>query len=461
MKKNIILIMTDDQTLNTIHCKGNSDVITPNLDKLCEGGTYFSNYHIQGGTSGAICMPSRATTHTSQSMFKLKAAGDSIPSEHNLLGESLRFEGYQTFFTGKWHNGVEGFKRSFSSGDNIFFGGMWDHYNVPMNAFDPSGEYDNKVKMVVNFFESSEVTEMRATKFNPGVHSTDVVTKSAINFLDNLEEDKPFFLNVAYLAPHDPRIVPQKYLDMYGDVDLTSNFAGSHNFDFGQQVERDEIIAPKPLSKEWCQKELKSYYAMITHLDHEIGNIISKLKELELYDDAILVFTSDNGLTLGAHGLMGKQNLYEESIRVPLIIKYPGCTLQENSQFILAQDIFPTLLELIGSANSPCGDGISFANILNNKSCVCRDQIYLAFTDLIRGVKTDRYKLIKYRPESGVEINQLFDLKLDSQEELNLYENNQYQMIKQKMEDKLQELRQQYEPASNNNSFSTKYWSKL
>lgn len=461
MKPNIILIMTDDQTLNTINSCGNEQIITPNLNRLCESGMTFTNCHIAGGTSGAICMPSRAVTHTSKNLFALKDAGNEIPCNHPLLGEELQSNGYHTFFTGKWHNGVEGFKRSFSSGDNIFFGGMWDHYNVPMNKFDPSGKYDNYVNTVVNFFNSNTTVEMRGNKFNPGVHSTNVVTNSAIDFLNEYSEEKPFFMNIAYLAPHDPRVVPQRYLDMYSDVNikLPENYLEKHPFLFGQQHERDEKIAPHPLDKEWCKSELKSYYGMITHLDDEIGKILKQVKKMGIEEDTLIIFTADNGLSMGARGLMGKQNLYDEAIRMPLIISGPKIEAGTKcSNLVLLQDIFPTIFEFCNLPSTQL-DGISFAKALMGEEYNERDELYLAFTHYIRGVKTTDFKLIKYRPENGVEINQLFDLKNDSLELNNLYNDKSFKDVKNRLELRLLELKDVYERYDN--VFTEQYWSKV
>lgn len=461
MKKNIILIMTDDQTVNTINSLGNEQIITPNLDKLVSRGMVFNNCHISGGTSGAICMPSRAITHTSKNMFSLTNAGQIITDESPLLGETLKNNGYQTFFTGKWHNGTSGFNRSFTNGDNIFFGGMWDHYNVPMNSYDPSGTYDNYVNHVVNFFNSSDVLKMQANKFNPGIHSTDVVTKSAIAFINSRDNQKPFFLNVAYLAPHDPRVVPEQYLDMYKDTDieLQPNFSSTHPFLFGQESERDEMLAPKPLDQSWVKAELKSYYAMITHLDAEIGKLLDKVEESNLLEETLVIFTSDNGLSLGAHGLIGKQSLYDEAIRVPFIIAGPGIngnTRCEN--FILLQDIFPTIIEYLGLDKVET-DGVSFAKALKGESYEKRNSLYLGFTDLIRGIKTREYKYIKYRPNPGEEINQLFDLRVDRLEQNNVYDNEAYTEIKNDMEALLLKQANEYECYDNN--FSESFWNKI
>ena len=122
-KPNIVFIVTDDQRFNTIHALGNEEIITPNMDWLVQNGTSFMQAHIPGGTSGAVCMPSRAMIHTGRTLFSLDGEGQTIPKEHKTLGETLRKNGYFAYGTGKWHNGPPAFTRSFDMGNEIFFGG--------------------------------------------------------------------------------------------------------------------------------------------------------------------------------------------------------------------------------------------------------------------------------------------------------------------------------------------------
>lgn len=136
-KPNILFILTDDQRYNTIHALGNDEILTPNIDRLVSQGMSFTNAHIPSGTSGAICMPSRAMLNTGRSLFRIDGIGENIPVEHKTMGETFREYGYDCYGTGKWHNGPPAFTRSFCNSDNIFFGGMWDHWNVPVNRYDP------------------------------------------------------------------------------------------------------------------------------------------------------------------------------------------------------------------------------------------------------------------------------------------------------------------------------------
>ncbi len=461
MKPNIVVLMTDDQTFDTIHLLGNEHIITPNLDSLVLDGTSFSNCHIPSGTCGAVCMPSRAMFNTGQQHFHLENSGQSIRDDQPLIGETLKNNGYETFFTGKWHNGVDGFNRSFTSGDNIFFGGMWDHYNVPTNHYDPSGEYDNKVDFVVNFFQSGDVLTMRCNKYNPGKHSTDVVSDSAIEFLSNYQDERPFYLNAAFLAPHDPRVVPQKYLDLYEDVDISlpDNIMDKHPFYFGWERERDEQIAPDILTDEYLIKETKSYYAMITHIDDQVGRIVSKLKERGLYEETIIIFTSDNGLSMGSHGLMGKQNMYDKSIRVPLIVTGPG-VVKNNvvDDYLYLFDVFPTIVDIL-NVDVEGLDGDSFKSALYGQQFKSRDVLYFAFTDLIRAVKTKEFKLIEYRPRGiGEHKYQLFNLEEDPLELHDLMGSDKYKETFNELSVILYEQKKLWEPEDN--EFTIAFWER-
>ena len=141
-----------------------------------------------------------------------------MPASHTCMGEAFRMAGYETFGTGKWHNGTESYARSFSCGDNIFFGGMWDHWNVPVCDHDPTGEYDNVIDFVMNFTHNNKVTKVHCDKFHPGKHSSVLLTDTAVSYLEGYQKrgkEQPFFLYLSYLAPHDPRTMPEDFLRMY------------------------------------------------------------------------------------------------------------------------------------------------------------------------------------------------------------------------------------------------------
>ena len=208
-KPNILFILTDDQRFDTIHALGNPAIHTPNLDRLAARGTAFRRAHIPSGTCGAVCMPSRAMLNTGRHLFHLEDLGQDIPESHITMGQAFRENGWQTIGIGKWHNGCPAYARSFETGGSIFFGGMWDHWNVPVCRYDPSGQYDNTINFVVNFFDSNRIIQQHCDEFVPGKHSSELLTDTAISMLrKHAGGEKPFFLYLAYLAPHDPRTMP-------------------------------------------------------------------------------------------------------------------------------------------------------------------------------------------------------------------------------------------------------------
>jgi len=419
--KNVLFILTDDQRYDCIRACGNRDVITPNLDRLAAGGTMFTQAHIPCGTSGAVCMPSRAMLHTGRTLFHIQGEGQDIPPEHITMGECFKNAGYRTFGTGKWHNGPPAYTRSFCSGENAFLGGMWDHWNVPVCDYDPTGAYDNVINFTVDFFNSDRTTKVHCDKFNPGVHSTRLLTDTAIRYLDRESGDRPFFLYLAYLAPHDPRTMPQRFKDMYdpAKISLPENFMAGHPFTFGVEGIRDEVLAKQPREESEIRRHIADYYAMITHLDFEIGRLMDALERAGRLKDTIVVFTSDNGLAVGCHGLMGKQNCYDHSVRVPLILSGPGIPAgQKRDGYVYLLDIYPTLAQLCG-VNTPASvEGISFAGMLDDPTARTRETLYFAYNDLIRCVKDSRYKLIEYRNHARE--TQLFDLAADPYEKTDL-----------------------------------------
>ena len=412
--KNVLLILTDDQRYDALRAAGNNAIHTPNLDRLAASGAMFTHAHIPCGTHGAVCMPSRAMLHTGRTLFSLEGCGENIPASHTTLAEAFKSADYETYGAGKWHNGPPSFARGFTAGDNIFFGGMWDHWNVPVNRYDPTGAYDNVINFTANFFNDNKTVKVRCDKFNPGVHSSELLTDTGINFIKNRSAEKPFFLYLAYLAPHDPRTMPEKFKAMYDPekIALPANFMKRHPFTFGVEDIRDELLAASPRDEAEARKHLAEYYAMVTHLDFEIGRLLDELERQNLLGETIIVVAGDNGLAVGSHGLMGKQNLYDHSVRVPLIMSGPGIPKNRaiaNPVYLL--DIFPTLCDLCGLPVPGSVEGKSFARMFHDPNFTTRNALYFAYTGLIRGVKDGRYKLIEYRNHANRQ--QLFDLLED------------------------------------------------
>ena len=428
-KPNIVFFFTDDQRFNTIHALGNDAIKTPNIDKLVARGTAFTHAHIPCGTSGAVCMPSRAMLHSGRSLFHIEGEGQSIPETHTTLGQALRGAGYRTFGTGKWHNGCESFNRSFSAGDEIMFGGMADHWNVPVYHYDPSGRYEARLPRCKDPFKGREIDLRHADHVNAGLHSSEMVCSAGIDFIQQQNGAQPFFAYISFLAPHDPRIMPEAFHAMYdpADIELPPNFMGGHPFDNGALHIRDEELAAFPRTPEETREHIAEYYAMISHLDHELGRVVQALDDKGILDDTIVVFAGDNGLAVGQHGLFGKQSCYEHSVRVPLIFAGPGVPEgQKTDAYAYLFDIFPTLCGLTKTPRPDSVEGKDLLPCMQDSSMPLRDTLYFAYTDRHRAVKDRDYKLIEYAVKGRERQTQLFDLNNDPWELTNLAANPDY-----------------------------------
>ena len=419
---NILFLFTDDQRFDTIGALGNPYVQTPTMDRLVAQGTAFTHAHIPGGTSAAICMPSRAMLHTGRTLFHLDGAGAEVPPEHVMIGEHLQTQGYRTWGTGKWHNGVSSFDRSFSDGAEIFFGGMDDHWNVPVFDYDPAGRYDGRLPQCPDAFRTNALKIRKGDHVHAGRHSSELFADSAAEWLKGYDTADPFFMYVSFMAPHDPRTMPQAYQDLYDPekIPLPGNFMGGHPFDNGDLKVRDEVLEDFPRDPARVRRHIAEYYAMITHLDAQMGRILNALEACGKADDTIVVFAGDNGLAIGQHGLFGKQNLYEHSIRVPLVFSGPGIPRGvQRSAYTYLLDIFPTLCDLIGIDPPGSVEGTSLTTALNDPDARVRDTLFGAYRQWQRMVKDDRFKLIEYLVD-GHRTTQLFDLELDPRECHNL-----------------------------------------
>jgi arylsulfatase A-like enzyme len=402
-RPNVLFLFTDDQRFDAlgVHCP---ELKTPNMDRLVRGGVCFTHAHIMGSTRPAVCMPSRAMLMTGRSLFHITNDGGTIDPQHVTLPEAFRQAGYATFATGKWHNDKAAFARSFTHGGKIFFGGMSDHLKVPVYDFDPTGKYPNKNR----YF---------AKKF-----SSELFSDAAIDFLRAHDADKPFFAYVSYTAPHDPRMAPQSYTDMYPPdrITLPVNFLPEHPFDNGELKIRDEMLAPFPRTQNVVREHIAAYYAMISHLDAQIGRVLAALKQTGRADNTIIVFAGDNGLAVGQHGLLGKQNMYEHSVRIPLVISGPGLPQgKTHNALCYLHDVAPTLCELADIPIPTSMESKSLLPIVKGERRKHRESVFYAYRTFQRGVRGGDWKLIAYNVQ-GKQAIQLFNLKNDPMEMNNL-----------------------------------------
>lgn len=394
---NVLVLLADDQRFDTMHALGNDEVRTPQLDRLTREGFAFTHAFIMGSGQPAVCVPSRAMLMTGRSLFRATArfTNGLIPRVASTLPSTLREAGYATYLVGKWHNDKPSLVRSFTGGGPIFFGGMTDHARIPVQPFDSSGVY-------------APTNERIATRFSSGLFAD-----AAIDILRRHSGARPFFLYVAFTAPHDPRTPPKETAELYppDKIRLPENFLAEHPFDNGELKIRDEKLLPWPRTPEAVRKEIAAYYGMVTHLDGQIGRILRVLEETGRNRDTLVVFAGDNGLAVGQHGLLGKQNLYEHSIRVPLVLRGPGIPRGARSDaLVYLFDLFPTVCGLAGVTVPATVEGKSLEPILRGRQQRVRESVFAAYRDVQRMVRDDRWKLIWY---PKIERYQLFDLKRD------------------------------------------------
>jgi arylsulfatase A-like enzyme len=393
---NVVILFADDLRYDTIRALGNNEIETPNLDRLAARGVSFTNACIMGGTSGAVCIPSRAMLHSGMSLFH---AHDSIvqpdvqkAKPYTLLGRQFGSAGYRTFGTGKWHNQPALFAESFQSGSNIFFGGMTDQTKVPVRPYDPAGAFPKSTEQIT------------------ARHATELFTDSAVEFLKEAPRRQPFFLYVAYTSPHDPRTAPEEFRRKYDParISLPRNFLPQHPFDNGELKVRDELLAPFPRTPEVIRQHIADYYACISHLDSQVGRVLQALESNGQASNTIVVFAGDNGLALGQHGLMGKQSVYDHSVRVPLLMAGPGLpSNQRRADFAYLFDLYPTLCDLCGVEKPSSLEGRSLV-----KPLPAPDSVFFAYRNYQRAVRTREWKYIEYSVD-GRSRRQLFNIRSD------------------------------------------------
>ncbi len=428
-KPNIIFILTDDQGAWAMHCAGNSDILTPNLDMLAKDGVRYENFFC----ACPVCSPARASIVTGRMpsahgvhdwLKKGNLNPDDFPymagHEHfkeadkpieYLEGQKTYIEhlsenGYRCALSGKWHLGNNVQKKN---GFDKWFvlptgGGSYYHHEV---------------------FENGEF------RGNDGNYLTDTIADKAIEFIDEYEKgDTPYYVSMHFTAPHTPwdeKNHPKEYLDLYRECEFNSvpNLP----------IHKNQInSAPAPKDLEHRQRNLRGYFAAITALDANVGRVIEKLKELGTYDDTVIIFSGDNGMNMGHHGVWGKgngtypPNMFEEAIKIPFIIKAPFIKESNRVEHALRShiDIFGTMLEIAGAEYIPQPEqaGMSFYKELTGESKGESDRVFICDEyAIVHMIRTKTQKYIKNH-ESGEEI--FFDLVSDPDECVNEIENPKY-----------------------------------
>ncbi|MBA6316131.1 sulfatase-like hydrolase/transferase [Cellulophaga baltica] len=444
---NVLVIYTDDHRYSGIHALGGMEVQTPNMDALAKNGVVFTNTYLMGAFTGATCVASRAMLLTGTNVFQLQGAGHTIPEKNTTIGETFKNVGYNTHIIGKWHQDGASLKRSFTSGDKIMGKGVYlvDHFRMPFYDWDKAGEFKKEDAYLLVYDEQGKIVKApipndaqrgpTGTEKN-GPHTSEVFANEAASYFKSYKSKKPFLMYLAFHAPHDPRQAPQAFKDLYDidNIQLPPSYMVQHPFDNGHMFLRDEQLAPWPRTPLVAKKQLADYYAIITHLDAQIGKVITALKESGQYENTLIVLSGDSGLAVGNHGLMGKQNIYDEDgVHVPLI--FSGNLIKNKGArydgFAYIHDIFPTICDFTNVKAPNTVSGKSLLPIINNEVTAIRDYTYHAYRQFQRAYRKGDYKLIEYvrakdfskkdgETEAGSKVTQLFHIKTDPWETQNL-----------------------------------------
>ena len=412
-KSNIIFLLTDDQRWDTMGCAGNPIIQTPNMDAMANDGVRFTNAFV----TTSICACSRASIFSGQWVsrhgikdFNTHFSPEALEQTYPML---LRRASYRIGFIGKY--------------------GVGPKKDLPINKYDywrgfpGQGTYEHK-------------DENGNYK-----HLTQIMGEQAMEFLQGCSKDQPFCLSVSFKAPHvqdnDPRqfIYDRAYADLYKDVTIpTPETADPCYFEAlpkflrtSEARRRWEIRFSTP---EKFQESVKSYYRLIYGVDVVIGWIRDQLEQLGLADNTVLILNGDNGFYLGEYGLAGKWFPHEKSIRVPLVVFDPRASRKRRgrvlNQMALNVDIAPTILELAGVSVPEQMQGRSLVPLLKGKKPRWRTEFFyehpFEHKTIARtvGLRTQRYKYARY---IDYDYEELYDLKLNPEETINLAKDEKYQ----------------------------------
>ena len=373
-KLNVCFLLADDLRPDTLGILGHPIVKTPNIDKLCADGFAFRNAYTLGSNVQAVCMPSRTMISTGRSYLRPDVQKDlkdgknyeRKEGETPLLGQTVHAAGYASMRSGKFGANPVKLDR---------------YYDEHVDGGTAEGNANN-----------------------------------LIAFIKSHAGKQPLFLYFAPHEPHDPQYAPDDYYPRYkaADIPMPVNFLPFHPFDNGEMTVRDEKTLPWPRTQQNVGDKLARYYASTSYFDAQVGRIVEALKTAGEFERTIFIVAADNGLALGEHGLLGKQNLYEfGGMHVPLIFAGPGVAKGETKAFAYLFDIYPTLCELAGIPVPAGLDGKSLVPVIKGQQPKVRDAMFNAYRSCQRSIRDERWKLIRY---PLIDKTQLFDLQADPHE---------------------------------------------
>lgn len=441
-KPNILMITVDQMRFDCLSALGHPIVETPNLDALvCQGVTFTSAY-----SATPTCIPARAAIMTGMSQRSHGRVGyqDKVPwtYEHTIAGE-LAKAGYHTQCVGKMHvypaRNLCGFHNVVLH-DGYLHHNRSKHDNTVDDHFDQVDDYlqwlrrtaGSELDIMDIGLDCNASTVARPWHLAESLHPTNWCVTESIDFLRRRDPSKPFFLWTSFVRPHSPLDPPQVYFDMYKDLELPDPPVGSW-------VDEAAALAGATgptttfgrIPKRRLDRARAAYYALITHLDEQIGRLINAIREYGVHNNTVILFTSDHGELIGDHHLFRKSLPYEGSAKVPFIVCDPTGRFgfdkgSQIEQVIELRDIMPTLLDVAGAPIPGTVDGRSLLPLCRGeqpewRSCIHGEHLYGA---LSHQFATDGCEKYVWFTQSGEE--QFFDLRTDPQELTNAAKDERY-----------------------------------
>jgi len=441
-RPNVLFIFIDDLRAE-LGCYGNGYIHSPNIDKLASQATVFQNQFVTVPTCGASRssllsgrLP-RSVNDLSNAAFEMKRSGKLEKPVPESFVENLRLNGYYTVGIGKISHSPDGYIYDYlqPQGAELELPNSWDEmlfnagkWGTGWNAFFgyAAGTNRNTLKNQVKPYEKGDVDD---SGYPDGLTANLAIKK----IKELATKDKPFFLGVGFFKPHLPFNAPKKYWEMYDESQLATspsptipinvNPASLHEsgeFNGGYKLGDENASLSKPVSDAYARKLRHAYYAAISYIDAQVGQVLAELKKSGLAKNTIIVLWGDHGWHLGDDLVWGKHTLFEWALRSPLIIKTPGTQKGTNSNKVVSSlDIYPTLMELCGVEIPPQTDGRSLVPLLRDPDRNNWDNV--AYSYFRRGItaRTEQYRLTKYfRKEQPV--IELYDHKKDSYENINV-----------------------------------------
>ena len=455
-KPNLVLFLPDQQRADTIACYGGVKVHAPNLNKLASESVIFERTYV----THPVCTPSRSSLMTGTWPHANGCTRNSVPLDRRfrVFPELMGDRDYRSAYIGKWHLGEEGpIGRGFEE---------WV-------STDDHGDYTNFLisKGIAPDKNNGRFSELAISNLSIELSRPKFLEKHACEFIEK-HRGNPFILVVGFVEPHSPYNGPlndEHPLDQV-ELDLTATLPQSEDIPLRYRLMREWQQAEALFDRERLSTQLffgvtpeeyrsikQRYLGLVTLVDQSIGAILACLERWDLTDTTIVVHTSDHGDSLGAHHLFGKETMFEEAARVPLLVRLPGQTRVKTIQQPISHiDFVPTLLDLLGQPNHPQCAGRSLLPLITEEVAAARN-LFLEWapnrTKIKKGTKLARRRMVKRAVEESTraivtldgwkfclrdkDLNELYNLNDDPLETHNLYADRQYAPVVSRLADEI------------------------